>query len=228
MGETWHTTGTTAPLQRRWDDVAARMIAAGSTPISPITEEAVFRMNSWLSSQQSKQTWQPPSRAQLLADGEVDRSLVNYDQAAKALVEELLRIQKNNDRFKARARALGVSVDTDTLAMPASRRQMLFELFGGDGHAEHVTATTVPQARRAASDIMRQVQKLQDQTARVAEVAWLVDDKFDTERVIFAIGDRLTGIEERLKLITAENVQLREDLKKKRTTTAKKGKRHGR
>ena len=203
MQRAWHTTGFAAPLQERWDDAAAKMIALGQTPIHPITEPSVHRMLEWLRANQPKPEWSPPSDTQRLANEQLRQAVAVHDTLAKKIVDEQKIL--NRATIQQRAVALGLTIDDAMLAKPA----ML--------HISPADFDGVQQTRHAASQINSWAFALQDTLSKIETVTRL-ENGFDLDHVTFSIGARIGALEDRISHLENELEQLKQQ----------RGKHHGR
>jgi hypothetical protein len=190
----WHTLGTPAPLKERWDECAARMIAAGQTPIHPISEPSLFRMLEYLKANEPRPERTEPSTAEKLADAELNRVLTIYDDLFKRVLDE----QKSCKRphIAQRAAALGLSIDDAMMAKPP------VVTVTGRGPA------AVPEARAATDRINGLIYHVRDQLTKLEGISKLQSVDLDT--VIFALGSRIGALEDRLLATETELQQLKQ------------------
>jgi hypothetical protein len=196
MLNAWHTLGTPAPLQTRWDEAAAKMIALGAQPILPVGEPQLFRMLEWLKANEPKPkpVWSGPSPAQKLADEELQRALTLHDTLVKQILNELKVLGRVT--VKVRAAALGMVIDDALMAKPVA-----LHMATGDFY-------TVPETRAATARVSAAVYALQDRLSRIESIAKL--EKLDIEHVAFALGARIGALEDRLLAAETELEQLKQ------------------
>jgi len=182
MRDAWYTLGTPAPLQTRWDEAAAKMIAAGQVPITPVLEISVHRMNQWLCANPPKTEWQPPSPAEKIAIEQLGIALKLH----AGLVTKILDEQRIAGRatIKERAAALGISLSEADMVKPTALR-----IGAADYH-------TVAETRAVTAQVNNLANALQSQLTRIEAVSRL--EKLDIDTVIFALGSRIGALESRI------------------------------
>jgi hypothetical protein len=228
MNTAWTYSGT-LPLKQRWDEAAARMLAAGHQPIFPITDVSWHRMSEFLQKNPPPAPYEPtPSAALLKAEREFQDVLGVYDQ----LVAQIAGYQKEIKRGSALklCAALGIPVTESMLAVPPDRREMLFDLF----KVRNPDFVDIANWRHAAQVVMAiRVHPLQDIASKltvVMDVAkflheiWTDNKRLDVSLLILSLGARCNAAEARIEQLEKQLHELR---RPKKPTTAKKGNRHG-
>jgi hypothetical protein len=164
------------------------MIAAGQAPISPITENSVFRMNQWLAAQKPKHEYQPLSPAEKLAIEQLGIALKLHASLGTKILDE----QRIAGRItvKDRAAALGLTLDAADMVKPTA-----LHIGAADYH-------TVEETRRVAAQVNNLVFALQGQLSRIEAVSRL--EKLDLDTVISAFASRIGALDSRLEFLEGQ------------------------
>jgi hypothetical protein len=162
------------------------MIAAGQTPISPITESSTFRMLEWLKANVEPEPQRSePSQAQRNADAELQRVIAIYNDLSNRVLHEQKACK--HPGVQQRAAALGMSISADLMARPAVVTVTGREL------------APVAEARAATAKVGALVYDAQDRLAKLEAFSKLQNVDIDT--IIFAIGSRLSAVEGQVEFL---------------------------